>query len=183
MKVWANAVGYQVVWFAAVWGAAVGAWWMAPLALLPFALWYLSRPDRRIDACLMAVAVLVGTALDSALAASDLVAYASAVPSPHAAPVWIVAIWAAFALTLRHSFRFLHGRMLLAAALGAIGAPLAYVAAARGWHAVAFPRGTMPAVIALGLGWLAALPTLIALAQRFERTRPLRSTGNPAHVA
>lgn len=183
MKVWANAIGYQLVWFAAVWGAATGYWWLAPLALVPFAVWYLSRPDGRIDAWLMPVAVLLGIALDSALAASDLVAYASAVPSPHAAPVWILAIWAAFSLTLRHSFRFLHGRLPLAAALGAVGAPLAYLGAARGWHAVAFPRGSTPAVIALGAGWLIAMPTLIAIAQRFERRRITSSTGNPAHVA
>jgi len=183
MKVWINAIGYQLVWFAAVWGAASGHWWTAPLALVPFAAWYLSRPDGRIDAWLMPVAVLLGVALDSALAANDLVTYASAVPSPHAAPVWIVAIWAAFALTLRHSFRFLHGRRVLAAVLGAIGAPLAYLGAARGWHAVAFPRGTGAALIALGIGWLVAMPTLITLAQRFERRLAPSPTGNRAHVA
>lgn len=183
MKVWANAIGYQLVWFAAVWGAATGYWWLAPLALIPFAAWYLSRPDGRIDAWLMPVAVLLGIVLDSALAASDLVAYASAVPSPHAAPVWIIAIWAAFALTLRHSFRFLHGRPVLAAALGAIGAPLAFLGAAHGWHAVAFPRGTAAAMIALGIGWFVALPALIALAQHFERRQATSSTRSRAHVA
>jgi carbohydrate-selective porin OprB len=131
----------------------------------------------------MPVAMLLGIALDSTLAASDLVAYASAVPSPHAAPVWIIAIWAAFALTLRHSFRFLHGRRVLAAALGAIGAPLAYLGAARGWHAVAFPRGTTAALIALGIGWLVAMPALITLAQHFELRQATSSTGNRVHVA
>jgi hypothetical protein len=48
---------------------------------------------------------------------------------------------------------------------------------------VAFPRGSTPAVIALGAGWLIAMPTLIAIAQRFERRRITSSTGNPAHVA
>jgi hypothetical protein len=183
MKAWANAIGYQLVWFAAVWGAASGHWWMAPLALVPFAAWYLSRPDGRVDAWLMPVAMLLGVALDSALAASDLVAYASAVPSPHAAPVWIVAIWAAFALTLRHSFRFLHGRRVLAAVLGAIGAPLAYLGAARGWHAVAFPRGTTAALVVLGAGWMLAMPALITLAQRLERRQTTPLTGIRAHVA
>lgn len=183
MKVWANAIGYQLVWFAAVWGAATGYWWLAPLALVPFAAWYLSRPGGQADARLMLVAMLIGIALDSSLAASDLVAYASAVPSTHAAPVWIVAIWAAFALTLRHSFRFLHGRRGLAAALGAIGAPLAYLGAARGWHAVAFPRGTVPAMIALGASWVVALPALVTLAQRVERGQENSTTGRRAHVA
>lgn len=183
MTVWANAIGYQLVWFAAVWGAAHGDWWLAPLALLPFAGWYLSRPDGRVDACLLPIAIAVGLVLDSALAASDLVAYASALPSPHAAPVWIIAIWAAFSLTLRHSFRFLHGRLPLAAAFGAIGAPLAYFGAGRGWHAVAFPRGTAVALAALALGWLLALPLLIASAARIERRLTLTSTRNEPHVA
>ncbi|HET6432537.1 DUF2878 domain-containing protein [Dyella sp.] len=183
MKVWANAIAYQLVWFAAIWGASTGYWWAAPLALLPFAVWYLSRPDGRVDAWLMPLAVLLGLALDSALAATDLVAYASAVPSAHAAPVWIISIWAAFSLTLRHSFRFLHGRPLLAAVVGAIGAPMAYLAAARGWHAVAFPRGVAPAMIALGLGWCVALPSLITLAQRFERRSSSAIAREHAHVA
>ena len=34
MTVWANAIGYQLVWFVAVWGAAAGYWWLAPLALV-----------------------------------------------------------------------------------------------------------------------------------------------------
>lgn len=183
MNAWANAIAYQLVWFAAIWGASSGHWWLAPVALLPFAAWMLGRPDGGADALLMPIAVLLGAVLDSSLAASGLVVYASPVPFVHAAPLWILAIWAAFALTLRHSFRFLHGRALLAAVLGAVGAPMAYLGAARGWNAVDFPLGTTPAVIALAAGWAVAMPLLVRLAVRVERTSTPRPARGEAHVA
>jgi len=183
MNAWANAIAYQLVWFAAIWGASHGHWWVAPLALLPFAAWVLGRIDGGADALLMPIAVLLGAVLDSSLAASGLVVYASPVPFAHAAPLWILAIWAAFALTLRHSFRFLHGRPLLAGVLGAIGAPMAYLGAGRGWHAVAFPLGTTPAVIALAISWAIAMPLLIQLAERTDRAAAPRPAHGEAHVA
>ncbi|MCP1376363.1 DUF2878 domain-containing protein [Dyella lutea] len=183
MNAWINAITYQLVWFAAIWGASSGHWWLAPLALLPFAAWMLGRPDGGADALLMPIAVLLGAVLDSSLAASGLVAYVSPVPFVHAAPLWILSIWAAFSLTLRHSFRFLHGRPLLAAVLGGAGGPIAYLGAGRAWHAVAFPLGTTPAVIALAAGWAVAMPLLIGLATRVERTSGPRSVHGEAHVA
>jgi hypothetical protein len=48
---------------------------------------------------------------------------------------------------------------------------------------VAFPRGTTAAVIALGLGWLIAMPALVTLAQHFERRQATSSTRSRAHVA
>ncbi|MBU6248420.1 MAG: DUF2878 family protein [Xanthomonadaceae bacterium] len=183
MNAWTNAIAYQLVWFAAIWGASSGHWWLAPLALLPFAAWMLGRPDGGADALLMPIAVLLGIVLDSSLAASGLVAYASPVPFPHAAPLWILSIWAAFSLTLRHSFRFLHGRTRLAVVLGAVGGPMAYVGAGHAWHAVTFPLGTTPAVIALGAGWAIAMPLLIGLAVRIERTSGPRHVPGEPHVA
>lgn len=182
MKAWANAIGYQLVWFAIVGSAAYGYGRFAPIALAPFAAWYLSRRDGLLDARLMILAALIGLLFDSLLAASQLVVYASAFPSEHAAPLWIVTIWAAFGLTLRHSFRFLHSRPWTSAALGAIGAPLAYVGAGHGWHAVAFPRGTWPAVLALGAGWAIALPTMLAAAVRIERDSTVIPARSVRHV-
>lgn len=182
MKAWANAIGYQLVWFAIVLSAAYGYGCFAPLALAPFAAWYLSRRDGLLDARLMILAALIGLLLDSLLAAPQLVIYASAFPSERAAPLWIVTLWAAFGLTLRHSFRFLHGRPWAAVVLGAIGAPLAYVGAGHGWHAVAFPRGTWLAVLVLGAGWAIALPTMLAMAMRLERSATAVPARSVHHV-
>ena len=182
MNAWANAAGYQCVWFACVWAASRGHGWVGPLALLPFSAWVIGRVDGGADALLLPAAVLVGLVLDTLLAASGLVAYAAPLPFAQVAPLWILAIWGAFGLTLRHSFRFLHGRRGLAAALGAVGAPMAYLGAARGWHAVAFPHGATPAAIALGAAWAVVLPGLIGLAGRVERTSAPPPSRTTIHV-
>lgn len=169
-------VGYQGVWLAAVTGAGHGLWWPGPLALLPFAVWQIAGDAQpRAGLRLMLAIGVMGCLLDSAFAANGVLAFAAAVPSPALAPIWIVAIWAAFALTLTSTFRFLDGHPWLAALLGAVGAPLAYLAAARGWHAVTFPHGEAAAMTALAAGWALALPTALWLATwvyRADRLRP-----------
>jgi hypothetical protein len=176
VNVWLNVVGYQIVWFIAVWGAGRGLWWPAALAMLPFAAMVLRDPERRSDLQLMALVVPLGCAMDSLMAASGLLHYAAPVPSPHLAPLWIAAIWCSFALTLRHTFRFLFRRPVLSALFGGIGGPLAYLAAARGWQAVQFGEGPLPGLIALAVMWAFALPLMLRLAQRIE-TRATTDSG------
>lgn len=162
----ANILGYQALWFVAVWGAGRGLWWPAVLALLPFAAWTLLQHDTRAELRLMAAVLPLGLAMDSLMAASGLLHYAAPVPSTQLAPLWIAAIWAAFSLTLRHTFRFLFDRPWTAALFGAIGAPLAYLGAARGWGAVTFGHGEPAALAALAAMWALALPGMLALARR-----------------
>lgn len=168
--------GYQGVWLTAVIGAGHGLWWPGPLALLPFAIWQIARSlQPRAELRLLLVVGLLGCLLDSLYAGSGVLAFAVALQTPALAPIWIVAIWMAFALTLTTTFRFLDGHPWLAALLGAVGAPLAYLAAARGWHAVTFPHGEAAAMAALAAGWALALPAALWLATwayRADRLRP-----------
>ena len=104
-----NLLGYQAVWFAAVGGAGHALWWAGPLAAAVFAAghfgWAAGPADRGADARLMALAAVCGLVLDGALSWSGLITYrgdAVTLP-PGGAPAWILAMWMAFALTLRHS--------------------------------------------------------------------------------
>lgn len=178
MKFWSNVVGYQIVWFSAVIGAGRGLWWPACAAaaafmLLHFAFAHRSHAGRVADLKLMAVALAIGLLLDGGLAASGLAHYAADGVSlpPGGAPLWLLAIWASFALTLRHSMTFLSGRPLVALLFGAIGGPLAYLGAARGWQAIAFDEPRWPALLALAVGWGIAMPLLAMLAARWSRPR------------
>jgi hypothetical protein len=92
--------------------------------------------------------------LDGTLRAFAVVHYAAASPALPAggAPLWILALWVAFALTFNHSLQWLAGRRLLCAALGAAGGPLAYAAAAR-LGAVTLMTPTWHAVAWLAAGW------------------------------
>ncbi|MES2857941.1 MAG: DUF2878 domain-containing protein [Pseudomonadota bacterium] len=172
MRFWANLVGYQLVWFGVVICAARGQPWLSVALAAAFAaLQWLFSKQQASDARLLACSVACGIVLDGSLAASGLLQYASPQPSV-LAPVWILALWAAFAMTINHSMTFLRGRPLLAAAFGAVGGPLAYLGASRGFDAVAFPDPATPALLALALGWGLAMPALAVFAKRWQDIAP-----------
>lgn len=161
MSALANILGYQCVWFIAVLGAAHASPWPAIAAALVFAAFQLTRSHRRpSDVRAVATSIAAGVAIDGTLAYAGLVTYAA--PSPAlAAPLWILAIWAAFGLTLGHSLAFLQRRPWLAASLGAAGAPLAYMAAAR----IAAVRLSGAGLLAIAIAWALVLPLLARVAR------------------
>jgi hypothetical protein len=171
-----NIAGYQAVWFLAVYGAAAGRVWPALLAAALFALWQLAvSRERAADLRLIGMALALGMLIDGALARSGLLAYASAAPAlpPRGAPLWILALWVSFALTLNHSLRWLRGRFVPAVLTGAVGGPLAYLAAARLSGAVSFAAPAWQALAGLALGWAVAL-ALLAGGQR-QRSQAVRA--------
>ncbi|MEZ5649769.1 MAG: DUF2878 domain-containing protein [Burkholderiaceae bacterium] len=167
-------LAYQAAWFACVIGAAndmADAGIAAVAAVIVVHLAWSS--DRRADAILIGAAIALGALLDGWLSRTGLVVYAGAGPSADWPPVWILAMWALFAIVLREPLRWMHGRPLLAASFGAVGGPFAYAAAAR-LDACRFGDGAQP-VLALAIGWAVAMPLLLALARRVQRpAEPLR---------
>ncbi len=160
-------VGYEIVWFAAVIGASHGRVWPGLGAAALFSAWRLTVSSHRdVEARLFAMALLIGGVLEACWMRSGLIHYAANWP-PLCPPAWLLALWASFGLTIVPLFGYLHGRPWLAATLGALGGPLSYSAAAHGWHAVILPQPPWPTLLALGLGWAAALPALTVLARRW----------------
>ena len=103
---------------------------------------------------------------DSVLVAAGWVTYPSGLFSDLLAPYWIVTMWMLFGTTLNLSMRWLKGRPLLAALLGAIGGPASYVAGQK-LGGIVFLE-FVPAIIALAIGWAVFMPILMALAERFD---------------
>jgi hypothetical protein len=164
-----NMLLYQATWIAAVAGAGAGLWWPGPLVFVLFALWQFGRgPWRRADAVLVAGVGLLGFAIDSAYVQIGLMKFATALPWPGFSPVWMTMLWTSYALALNHSLAFLHARPVLAALLGGIGAPLAYWAAGRGWHALTFGPEPWLTTAATAVIWAALMPLLAALAWRLR---------------
>lgn len=170
MKYWINFIAFQLVWFAAVGGASLGYWWPGPMAFLLFAACHLRRGiAARGDRRLMLVAIVLGLVIDSLMAATGLARYAAAVPSAHFSPIWIIALWGGFALTLNHSLSWLMKRPLIAASLGATIGPLSYLAAGRVWGVVTFAEPSTLALCVLGACWLVAMLVLSFATRRFRR--------------
>lgn len=162
-------VFYQATWIAAVAGAGGGRWWPGVVMCALFAAWQLPASAwPRADACLVAGIGALGFAIDSVYAQTGLMRFATALPWPGLAPVWMTMLWTSYALSLNHSLAFLHGRPLLAALLGAIGAPLAYWAAGSGWHALDFGADPRLTITVTAVLWGALMPGLAALALRLR---------------
>jgi hypothetical protein len=168
VNLWINAIAYQATWLLAIGGAARGWWWLGPATAAVFALWQLrNSKQHRADARLLLYVVMIGFVVDSAFAASGMISYRAAVPWPELAPLWIVALWASFALTLNHSLAYLQNHLRLAAVLGAIGAPLAYSAAAR-WEALGLAAPVTNSLLVLAATWALLTPALSVLAARLS---------------
>jgi Protein of unknown function (DUF2878) len=113
----------------------------------------------------------VGFLLESVLVATGALRYGAPWPSELVAPLWIVALWLAFATTISTTHRALGQHpMAAAAALGAVMGPLTYIAGERlGALTLVEPRLTGLSLIALF--WGAALPALLAAGQIIDRPR------------
>ncbi|HMA31616.1 MAG TPA: DUF2878 domain-containing protein [Casimicrobiaceae bacterium] len=162
-----NLVAFQCGWFACVLGAAHQRPYAGVAAVAAIALAHVATAVRpRAELALLGLAAGIGATWDSLLAATGWVAYASGALVPGTAPLWIVALWVLFATALNRSLAWLKPRLALAAVLGAIGGPLAYVGGAR-LGALSFPHETA-ALIAQAIGWAALTPLLLRLAQRHD---------------
>ena len=149
----------QGAWFACVLSAAGGqpAWGIAA-ATAVVALHLLLSDQRRVDVTLLLLALGIGLAWDTLLLRLQIVVYAAPLPLAGWAPGWILALWALFAVLVRQPLAWLHGRPLLAAALGAVSGPLSYAGA------VALGAGALPdrplALAVLAVGWAVMTPML-----------------------
>lgn len=163
-----NFVAFQLGWFACVLGGANGQPWLGAgiglLIVLMHLKWFAASSNEWI---LVAAAAVAGILWDSLLASLGIVDYASGQLAAWAAPVWIVVMWMVFATTLNLSLGWLQGRYLLAAALGAIAGPLAYMAGAA-LGAASFPD-PLTAMSLLAVGWALFTPALLALAAWLRR--------------
>ena len=165
-----NFIGSQVLWLAAVGGAANAMPWLGPLAFLAFAVWQLTpRYRARGDWSLMWLALPVGFLVDSVMAGGGLLRYASPLPSADYAPVWILTLWMGFALTFNHSLAYVARRPWLAVVMGAVVGPFSYWVAARTWGAVEFTESLPKVLIWLGTLWGVAMGLMAWLAIRLGR--------------
>lgn len=166
MSFWLTLLAYQATWFVAVIGAGHGLWWPGVAAAALFAAWRLAvSPQRALELRLVLAALALGLLLETLWVRSGLLEYRAGWPWLDA-PGWILALWLAFALTVLPLLGYLQRHLGLAALFGAIGGPLAYWGAARGWGVARFPDPAWHGLLALGAGWALAMPLLAWLARR-----------------
>ncbi len=177
-----NFIGNQLVWLIAVDRAAADLAWPGVMAggVFVFAcLWTARKP--KVEAQLIAVALACGLIVDGVASGGGWLIYAAPAPATGLAPPWILALWAALAVTLNVSMRRLQDHLWVALIVGAVGGPLAYWAAARGWGAVEF--ADPPRAIAWLAGtWGLVLPGLLRAARYRNAVDATTSSAGATHA-
>lgn len=170
-------LAFDAAWFAAVAGGAAGWPWTGSLpAVLVVALHLIvSRRKAWPEAKLVLAITIFGVLLETGLMAAGVIRFAGAAPGQILPPVWIWALWVGFATLPNASLGWMRGRWLLQAIFGLVFGPLAYWTGSK-MGAASFPGSTGGALLAIGLVWALAFPTIMLLA---ERIAPQASTRLP----
>ena len=167
LRIVVNVIAYQCAWFACVLSAAAQRPLIGVIVVVIIVLWHLwSAREPRRELRLVTIAALCGAAFETLLVASGWVHMEPTVLLGRITPLWMVALWAAFATTLNVSLRALRPHYLWSALLAAAGAPLAYFAGAR-LGALQWVN-EVPALLVIALGWALLTPLLMKSAQRFD---------------
>lgn len=167
MQTLVNLALYEAGWIAAITLAARGRFgWAAavPLALTAVHVVLSRQPERELG--LVAAASLVGCGVDTVMIALGALAPRGSGVLVALPPLWLVALWAQLATLVRFSLRWLAGRYLLAALLGGLGGPVAFLVGVQ-MGAAAFPSGATRAMLLLAPAWALATPALFALGRAF----------------
>ena len=160
-----NFVLFQITWFACVLGSAKGYPWLGAIIVTLSLFWHLSQAKPKlIEAKWCLIALVIGAVFDQMILSLGLIQYNNNGWSASMVPVWILALWLAFALTLNVSMRWLRGKYLVALVFGAVGGPLAYMGAQK-LGAVTLGEHSL---IVLGIGWALITLAFSQISSKFD---------------
>ena len=164
-----NAVGYQTVWFATLYSASKGYFWLGFLASVLFSsLMLCFGGNAKQDSRIVLIGLVLGISIDSLFAASGWIQYALPWSMLSIAPLWIIALWLSFSFTLNHSMAFLRNNYYVAAVFGFFGGPLAYWCADRVFNVIEYGTDTAFVMFALGVCWGLVIPAIYYIDQRLS---------------
>ena len=163
---WLNLLGYQLLWFLAIFAGDKSL----IIIVICLGVHFWLSPERMDESVMLLFCTVIGIIIDSILTLSGVYIFDPA-PDLLPIPLWLVGIWLAFSATLRNGLRFFLDRPSLALACAAIGAPLAYLSAAR-LGAVEFPLGYLITGLIIAAVWV-PLMILLIVSSRWLDSRAL----------
>ncbi len=172
-----NFVLFQICWLANCAGAAAGWPHLGPLVTAAWIALHLGAlaEDRISEVWILLAAAAFGYAADSFLVLLGLLEFPPQTRLGGPSTLWMVALWVGFAATLRHALRWLAGRHLLGALLGAAGGPLAY-RAGEALGAISIPD-PLPGLAAVSVQWALAMPMLLAFIALLDSRTAVQAQG------
>jgi hypothetical protein len=171
-----NAVGFQLCWAACVLGAGNAHEWIGAACVAVWSAIHLARTRAKLRGiAALACVGFFGSIVDTLQLALGLVTYSGWAPFGLLAPLWIAALWIAFATTFDSSLAWIAHRRWVCAALGAAGAPLSYLGGAQA-GALELADPSWRSLGGIALIWSCAVPLSVALHRALQgaaaRPRP-----------
>ena len=165
-----NFVGFQLLWFVAVYGGAHGWGWAAWLVLVAMqaGVWALNRAWRA-DLALLAAGAVACVLFEPLWLAPSLLEYADW-SRQWVAPDWIWALWLGFAVSFNYCLAWLRPKLWLAALFGAFGGVFS-VTVGINFGAATTPQGWWLLALSYGAVWSMVVPALAYLARRLDEER------------
>jgi len=149
---------FQIGWFACVLGAAQNYEILGILISGAIVIFTISLSNYKIETSLFILIVaFTGFFWDSLLVQLNIFSYTDNGLQDFA-PVWIAALWASFSTTINSSMAWLNQRYFLAAILGGVFGPIAYISASKlgALNIVSF----LEAVLYQAIAWAIFLPAM-----------------------
>lgn len=169
MKILANVVIYQLIWFLCILGGNAGAY--CSMVLLLIHLFF--SPVRAADLRMMALLLFTGLLVDGTL---HQVRFFTFTETGFPIPLWLMTIWLGLAITPHHSLSWLKNRLVLSMVFGAFGGPLAYWAGVR-LGAATFTYPLLSSLCTLAFIWSVLWPVVMYFSKvsSSSRTAPFTS--------
>ncbi|MDG2155639.1 MAG: DUF2878 domain-containing protein [Gammaproteobacteria bacterium] len=169
MKSATNLILFKIVYGMSLAGVSIGYPWLGGVGLIVFLIWHAKTSvHAKADFILAGVAILLGTLVDTINIQTGVLVYHEAWPSAAIAPLWIMVLWANLALLMNGALRWLQGRYLMAAAIGALVGPLGYMLGVK-LGTASYASDRLDFVLTTGVSWMIALPLLLLIAERLRQ--------------
>ncbi|WP_292784749.1 DUF2878 domain-containing protein [Methylophilus sp. UBA6697] len=163
-----NFVSFQLWWWACILSAKPGLGWAVLLLMIAACCVHLQWIESWRHALPLLITTLLGCILDQIAYNLGWLSFEHHHTWPAFIPLWMIALWLAFSMTLNVSMRWLQGRTILAAILGGMFGPLAYLGAQQ-LKVIDLPSSSW-SLLWVTVEWAVAMPLLLWIRRRFNET-------------
>lgn len=167
-----NFISFQLLWWACVLSAKPGLGLAVFLLVILFTAVHLQWVERWQQALPLLMTAILGSLLDQIGYSMGWISFEYHHAWASYIPLWMIALWLAFACTLNVSMRWLQCKPVLAAILGGIFGPLAYLGAAQ-LGVIRLPSPVF-SLAWVALEWAIAMPLMLWVRYTFNHSFHLR---------
>ena len=128
-----NGISIYFYWWLCFWGASTGNYFIGPIfTIIYFIIHFIIIRNKSKEIGYMSICILTGLVFESILYYNGFLYYRGLITQKYSivAP-WVILLWAGYALTVFHSFRWIIGKYHIALLGGGILGPFIYISGSK----------------------------------------------------